>query len=120
MKPSHWSPAAVRDLDHAASWYGDQGGEALEIGFVDAVESVVRLIETHPGAGSTLHADLLPTLSAPLRFQPVRRFDGYLVYYVELPAHVFIVRIWNASRGMEALFEDEELNPDIGSSHPGY
>jgi toxin ParE1/3/4 len=78
----------------------------LEIGFVDAVESVVKLIEAHPGAGSALHADLLPTLSAPLRFHPVRRFDGYLVYYVELPAHVFIVRIWNAPWGLEALLED--------------
>lgn len=83
----------------------------LEVGFIDAVESVVKLIEAHPGAGSTLHADLLPSLPAPLRFYPVRRFDGYLVYYVELPAHVSIVRIWNASRGMEALLEDEELNP---------
>lgn len=78
----------------------------MEIGFVDAVESVVKLIEAHPGAGSALHADLLPTLSAPLRFHPVRRFDGYLVYYVELPAHVFIVRIWNAPWGLEALLED--------------
>lgn len=78
----------------------------MEIGFVDAVESVVKLIEAHPGAGSALHADLLPTLSAPLRFHPVRRFDGYLVYYVELPAHVFIVRIWNAPWVLEALLED--------------
>ena len=120
MKPSHWSPAAVRDLDQAAGWYADQGGEVLEIGFIDAVESVVKLIEAHPGAGSALHAGLLPSLPAPLRFHPVRRFTGYLIYYVELPAHVSIVRIWNASRGMEALFEDEKLNPDIGSSHPGY
>ena len=73
----------------------------LEIGFIDAVESVVKLIEAHPGAGSALHAGLLPSLPAPLRFHPVRRFNGYLIYYVELPAHVSIVRIWNASRGME-------------------
>nr|NYT98837.1 type II toxin-antitoxin system RelE/ParE family toxin [Stenotrophomonas sp. SbOxS2] len=120
MKPLHWSPAAVRDLDQAASWYGDQGGEALEIGFIDAVESVVKLIEAHPGAGSALHADLLPSLSAPLRFHPVRRFDGYLVYYVELPAHISIVRIWNAARGMGAFFEDDEPTPDIGSQYSGY
>ncbi|MBH1636836.1 type II toxin-antitoxin system RelE/ParE family toxin [Stenotrophomonas maltophilia] len=120
MKPSHWSPAAVRDLDEAAAWYAGQGGQVLEIGFIDAVESVVKLIEAHPGAGSALHADLLPSLAAPLCFHPVRRFDGYLIYYVELPAHISIVRVWNASRGMEALFEDEGLNSDIGSSHPGY
>ena len=77
----------------------------MEIGFIDTVESVVELIEAHPGAGSALHADLLPSLAVPLRFHPVRRFDGYLVYYVELPAYVSIVRIWNASRGLEALLE---------------
>lgn len=92
----------------------------LEIGFIDAVESVVKLIEAHPGVGSALHAGLLSSLPAPLRFHPVRRFDGYLVYYVELPVHVSIVRIWNASRGMEALFEDEEPNSDSGSPHQGY
>ena len=83
------------------------GGEVLELGFIDAVESVVKLIEAHPGAGSASHATLLPASPVPLRVHPVRRFDGYLVYYTELPTHVSIVRIWNAARGLEALQENE-------------
>ncbi len=49
----------------------------------------------------------MPDLPEPLRFFPVRGFETYLVYYIELPDHVEVLRIWNAARGLDALMADD-------------
>ena len=54
------------------------------------------------------HAALIPDLPAPMRFFPMQRFEHYLIYYLDLPDHVEVVRVWNASRGLQALMEDGE------------
>ncbi len=110
MKPARWRPAARRDADDAAAWYADQGGAALALAFIDALETTINLIRRHPGAGSQRHAALVPGLPAPLRFAPLNRFDRYLVYYLDLPDHVEVIRIWDAARG---------LGPLLGAAEPG-
>jgi toxin ParE1/3/4 len=103
MKALHWRPAARRDADEAAIWFAGQGGQRLELAFIDALQSTLQLIQRHPAAGSSRHSELYSLLPAPLRFHPIRSFDRYLIYYVELPSSVQIVRISNASRGLDAL-----------------
>ena len=108
MKPIHWRASARRDLDDAAVWYAQQGGLPLESRFIDAVESTSILIRQHPAVGSTRHADDVPGLSASLRFFPIKQFERYLFYYLDLPTHVEVVRVWSAARGLEALMEERE------------
>ncbi|WP_367382973.1 hypothetical protein [Stenotrophomonas cyclobalanopsidis] len=71
------------------------------------METVFRLIESHPGTGSVLHADLVPASPVPLRFHLDIRFHGYLVYQLELPVHILIVRVWNESRTLQTLLESK-------------
>ncbi|MBP6750972.1 MAG: type II toxin-antitoxin system RelE/ParE family toxin [Xanthomonadaceae bacterium] len=106
MKPIYWRDAARRDLDDAAAWYAQQGGFPLETRFIAAVEATSSILREHPAAGSTRHAEDVPGLPTPLRFFPVRDFERYLLYYLDLPAHVEVLRVWNAARGLEALMED--------------
>ena len=105
MKQALWHDRAVRDADEAAEWYAGQGGEQLELAFVDALQAAVNLLQVTPGAGSPWHDGLMEGLAAPLRFMPIRRFDDYLIYYIELPTHLQVLRIWNARRGLYALLE---------------
>lgn len=109
MKPLRWRPAAVRDADAAARWYGAQGGVTLELDFIDALHATTELIAQHPASGSTRHAMWIPETPVPLRFMPLPRFDRYLVYYLDLPDHVDILRVWDASRDPQALSVNESL-----------
>lgn len=108
MKPIHWRASARCDLDDAAAWYAQQGGSPLELRFIAAVESTAILIRQHPAAGSTRHADEVPDLPAPLRFFPVKQFERYLFYYLDLPTHVEVIRVWNTARGLDALMDEVE------------
>lgn len=105
MKHARWHERALQDADEAAEWYAGQGGEALELAFIDALQAAVNLLQVTPGAGSPRHDGLMEGLAAPLRFMPIRRFDDYLIYYIELPTHLQVLRIWNARRGLYALLE---------------
>ena len=103
MTPLYWRPSALDDVDNAAAWYGSHGGLTLELAFIDELAATTELISRHPAVGSVRHAWLLPELPAPLRFHPLDRFDRYLVYYIEMPGYVDIVRVWNSARGLEEL-----------------
>jgi toxin ParE1/3/4 len=113
MKPARWRPAARRDADDATAWYADQGGAALALAFIDALESAVVRSRRHPGAGSQRHASLVPGLPAPLRFTPLDRFDRYLVYYLAVPTHVEVIRVWDAARGLEPLLSRADPGPEV-------
>ncbi|MFT3756387.1 MAG: type II toxin-antitoxin system RelE/ParE family toxin [Pseudoxanthomonas sp.] len=108
MKPIHWRDSGRRDLDDAAAWYAHQGGLALELRFIAAVEASVDLASRHPAVGSTRHAGFAPDLPVPLRFLPVHGFERYLVYYIDLPERIEAIRVWDASRGLAALMEGDE------------
>ena len=100
--------AAKQDAAGIASYCAEQGGLTLELAFVDALEAVLDLVCRQPGCGSPRHAALFPQLPTPLRFHPLQRFDRILVYYLEFPDHVEVVRIWDATRGLDALAEDTQ------------
>lgn len=103
MKPLVWSPLAERDVVDAAYWYAKEGGLALGEEFLACVDACLERISRFPKAGSSAHAGLFPELPVPLRFRLLKRFDRYLVYYLDLPERTVVVRVWNASRGLDAL-----------------
>lgn len=107
MKELRWRPAAVRDADAAARWYAAQGGQALELDFIDALQAAMDRIAAHPASGSTRHAMWFPELPEPLRFVVLDRFDRYLVYYLDLPDHVDVIRVWDAARDPRTLAVNE-------------
>jgi plasmid stabilization system protein ParE len=40
--------SAERDIEDAASYYASEGGPALSVGFLQALQEAVRRIESHP------------------------------------------------------------------------
>ena len=80
MKPLIWRQAAIDDAAEAASCYAGEGGLALELAFIDALEMACRRIVEQPAMGSTRHANLFPQLPVPLRYLPLARFKRYLLY----------------------------------------
>ncbi|MDF1637833.1 type II toxin-antitoxin system RelE/ParE family toxin [Alcanivorax jadensis] len=109
MKPLRWRPQASNDLDTGALWYAEQGGLPLGRAFIKAVEETTDVVSRNPASGSQRHSHLsLESQETVLRFFRVARFERYLIYYIEQPDHIDIVRIWNASRGLDALFDTDE------------
>lgn len=105
MKRLYLLEQAIKDADEAAAWYAERGGLALELAFVDALEAAYELIRQHPAIGSSRHAEYAIGLPAVLRFVPLKRFEHHLVYYIERPGHVEVIRIWHSARGLAALLE---------------
>ena len=108
MKRIHWQPLATQDAREAADWYASQGGLALELAFIAELETAIDLIARHPASGSVRHARLFPELPAPLRFHALKRFNQFLIYYLELQDHIEIVRMWHVARGLDALLEETD------------
>jgi len=106
MKRPFWRPLARHDVDAVAEWYASQGGVVLELAFIEALEAAVDLIARHPSSGSTRHAALFPDLSTPVRFFPLKKFERYLSYYLELSERIEIVRVWDAARDAQNLPEN--------------
>lgn len=110
MKSVLWRPLALRDADEAAAWYASQGGLALELVFIDALQDATDRIHHMPGIGSMRHAPLMPDTPVPLRFHPIARFDRYLIYYLDHPELLEIVRVFNASRGLSTLVDSSDFS----------
>lgn len=106
LRPIVRRPAAERDITAIAEYYAAEGGLALELKFVDALATTFNLIARHPASGSPRHARLFPELPVPLRFHPLRHFERILVYYMDTPTHVEVIRVWDAARGLETLLDD--------------
>lgn len=106
MKPLRLREQAKNDADAAAAWYAGEGGATLELAFIDALQAAYDLIQRHPAVGSLRHAELVTDLPTPLRFLTLQRFDRHLVYYIDLPGHIEVLRVWHASRGLDAVMED--------------
>lgn len=103
VKPVEWRPQARRDAAETAYWYARQGGLPLGEAFLAEVDAVLESIARHPAIGALRHAEQAPDLPSPLRFLPLKRFEQHLVYYIDLPEHVEVIRVWHAARGLQAL-----------------
>ncbi|MCU1051663.1 type II toxin-antitoxin system RelE/ParE family toxin [Stenotrophomonas geniculata] len=106
MKAIEWRPRAEADAADAALWFARQGGLALGQRFLEELEATLQRIALFPASGSTRHADLAAQLPAPLRFMRVPAFERYLVYYLDLPDRVDVMRVWCVDRGLDALMQD--------------
>ena len=106
-KPLRQRPQAAADIAAIADHLCASAAPDVALRFIDAVENAYRLLSTHPASGSPRHAHVLPELPVPLRFHPVAHFERILIYCLDLPDGVDVIRVWDASRGLEALLQEE-------------
>jgi toxin ParE1/3/4 len=96
---------ANRDVDEAVAHYLSEAGEAVAIGFIDALEQTYAHIGRHPSTGSPRYAH---ELNLPgLRAWPLTR-DPYLVFYVERSDHVDVWRVLQGQRDIPVWMQDPE------------
>jgi toxin ParE1/3/4 len=92
-------------LSAALAFYAASGGERLSVGFAEAFEAAARIIAEHPGIGAST---LTPSGGiAGLRSRRMRRFP-YLIFYVEQPQQIDILRVLHAQRDLPKLLQNDE------------
>ena len=106
MKAIDWRPRAETDAADAALWFARQGGAALGARFLAELEATLERIALFPASGSSRYADLAAQLPGTLRFIPVSSFERHLVYYIDQPARVHVIRVWCVDRGLDGLMQD--------------
>lgn len=96
---------ARRDIEQSADHYFREGGVALELRFLAAVETAIDHIARHPASGSLRYADLA---SLPdLRFWPVQHFP-FLIFYIEHEDRVDVWRVLHSERDLPASLRFED------------
>lgn len=86
---------ANQDVDEAVAYYLSEAGEAVAMGFVDALEKAYCHIGRHPAMGSPRYAH---ELNLPgLRAWPLTRYP-HLVFYVEHSDHIDVWRVLHGQR----------------------
>lgn len=76
--------------------------------FISASSATLAILGDQPGIGCMRHAEYFTDLPYALRFHPIKGFDRVLVYYMDRPESVDVIRIWDAARGLEALMNPLE------------
>jgi toxin ParE1/3/4 len=103
-KPVIRRQRARSDVEDAAYYYYENGGEVLELRFIDAVEETFSLVAEMPGIGSPRYAEILQR--SGLRCFRVKRFP-YLVFYIEHPDRIDMLRILHQRRDIPAIFQND-------------
>ena len=95
--------AAARDIDAAVGHYQQEGGAALALRFVAALDEAYRHIRRFPATGASRYATEIGITG--LRFWPLNKFP-YLVFYVEREDHVDVLKVLHAQRDIPAWLTD--------------
>jgi toxin ParE1/3/4 len=95
---------ATQDLRDTAAHYATEVDAATARQFIDAVEQAFILISRQPGIGSPRYAVELDWPG--LRTLQVERFP-YLVFYLEQPDHLEVLRVLHTHRDLPTSLEDD-------------
>jgi toxin ParE1/3/4 len=105
-KPAVLRKQALKDVQQAAAHYSEEGGLALELRFIDALQASIRKIAAHPAMGSPRYAQ---SLSIPgLRLWRLTRFP-YLMFYLEREDAIDVLRVLHEVRDIPSNFSN--VNP---------
>lgn len=97
MKPHRLSRAADADVVQGYDWYLREAGPDVADRFLYAVQDALEHVARHPGTGSSRYTPLVPNL----RFWLLDAFP-YMVFYMERPDAVEIVRVLHQARNVPA------------------
>ncbi len=106
-------PGADADIDGIVRWLLAESPQSAAV-FLDEIQAAFARLSIFPNSGSPRHAGLVPGLPVPLRYHAVSaaRFPKLLIYYLNLDEYIDVIRVWDASRGLEALVESGDLGTD--------
>lgn len=94
---------AAKSIDRAVEHYLQEGGAALALRFIAALEKAYRHIRRYPATGSLRYA---ADLDIPgLRFWPLDKYPD-LIFYVEREDHVDVWQVLHGQRDIPAWFDD--------------
>jgi toxin ParE1/3/4 len=103
MKPIRIRPRANTEIDALADFIACDSIDAA-MRFLDAVQKSFDLISDQPGMGTKRYA-YLPMLEG-LRMLPVYDFEKHLVFYIERPSYIDVLRFLHVSRDIPAALVD--------------
>ena len=105
MKPVRVRPRADMEIDVLADYIaGENLGAALR--FLEAIETTFDALSEQPGIGSPRYAHL-PLLEG-LRVWAVSGFENTLIFYIERPVYVDVLRVLHAARDIPAALTDQD------------
>jgi len=101
VTPVRVRPEADRDVDRAVAFLLEEQAPAAARQSLAELEAAFARIAGHPGIGSRRYARLL----RGLRFWKLRRHP-YLIFYVEHPAFIDVLRVLHAARDIPAALRE--------------
>lgn len=93
---------AHQDVQDALTYYLQDAGEAVALGFIDALEKAYAHLARHPATGSPRYAHQLQLPG--LRAWPLTRYP-YLVFYIERSDHIDVWRVLHGQRDIPAWID---------------
>jgi len=93
-------PRASADIDDIADYITTDSPE-VATRFLDSIEQAFARISEQPGIGSRRYTQ--PPYPEILRFWPVPTFQKYLVFYLDLPDCIDVLRVLHGARDIPNL-----------------
>ena len=90
---------AAQDAEDIADYIAKDSLE-VAVRFLENTESTLKELSDSPGVGSPFESDH-PEL-ANLRFRRVKGFPNHLIFYIEHPGEIEIVRILHGARDLDS------------------
>lgn len=102
MTPLRVRPEADRDLDAAVAFLLQENAPDAALQLLEEFEAALSRIAGRPAIGSPRYAHLLQGL----RFWKLRRHP-YLVFYVEQPDFIDVLRVLHSARDIPAALRED-------------
>jgi len=106
-KPVLARPRADAEIDALADYIAADSQDTAAR-FLDAVQKAFNLIGEQPGIGSKRYAHL--PLWEDLRLWRVPGFERHLIFYIERPDHIDVLRVLHGARDIPAALTDDPVN----------
>ena len=102
MKRCIVSDPAELDLRDCALYIGQDNAQAA-IRFLDAADETFKRLADFPGSGAPYEA--ISQAFHGMRRSHVSGFEKYLIFYVQVPEGIKVVRVIHGSRDIERIFQ---------------
>lgn len=98
-------PAANRDLVAIFRHYAREAGIRVADRFFAQAEASFTRLAGMPGIGTPYEPD--EPLYADLRYFPVSRFRGYIIFYQPIPGGIEVYRVLHGARDIQGILAGE-------------
>jgi toxin ParE1/3/4 len=88
-------PAALRDIDHQAAYYRDQGSPETATRWLERTRRTFEFVAANPALGATI--------GPGLRAWRIERFKQHIVVYRTLEERIEVVRVLHGASDLDRL-----------------